>query len=216
MRIFAMKSRVNREVHARICEGLGVKFPGATRPPRVRQLHANWRFPIGVTYVAGVAGMIDRAMLHQLIDSAPDESLVNVERVLQYEGYARSGVGRISEATAAKWRRELHEGENTPDDWNSLREKMRRGIQRRVRRMEVNGMGNAALRQPDGSTSSSQGIDKDGALIVLTFRYFKGHKIETAERISFSAEDQSLMYSQDVTGPDGGHAYQSAQFSAGE
>ena len=27
-----MKSRVNREVHARICEGLGVKFPGATRP----------------------------------------------------------------------------------------------------------------------------------------------------------------------------------------
>jgi hypothetical protein len=27
-----MKSRVNREVHARFCEGLGVKFPGATRP----------------------------------------------------------------------------------------------------------------------------------------------------------------------------------------
>jgi hypothetical protein len=29
-----MKSRVNREVHARFCEGLGVKFPGATRPER--------------------------------------------------------------------------------------------------------------------------------------------------------------------------------------
>ena len=28
----AMKSRVNREVQARFCEGLGVKFPGATRP----------------------------------------------------------------------------------------------------------------------------------------------------------------------------------------
>jgi hypothetical protein len=27
-----MKSRVNREVHARFCEGLGVKFPRATRP----------------------------------------------------------------------------------------------------------------------------------------------------------------------------------------
>jgi hypothetical protein len=49
---------------------------------------------------------------------------------------------------------------------------------------------------------------------VLTFRYFKGHKIETAERISFSAEHQSLSYSQDVTGPDGGHAQQNAQFSA--
>ena len=31
----AMKSRVNREVQARFCEGLGVKFPGATRPTNV-------------------------------------------------------------------------------------------------------------------------------------------------------------------------------------
>jgi hypothetical protein len=29
----AMKSRMTRECHVRICEGLGVKFPGATRPP---------------------------------------------------------------------------------------------------------------------------------------------------------------------------------------
>jgi len=30
-----MKSRVNREVQARFCEGLGVKFPGATRPSAI-------------------------------------------------------------------------------------------------------------------------------------------------------------------------------------
>jgi hypothetical protein len=160
--------------------------------------------------------MIDRAMLHKLIDEVPDEILVNVERVLQYEGYARSEVGRIPEATAEKWRQQLPDAANTPDDWNSLREKTRQGIQRTVRRMEINHMGNAALRQPDGSTSSTQGIDKDGALIVLTFRYFKGHKIETAERISFSAKHQSLTYSQDVIGPDGGNAHQNAQFSTDE
>ena len=28
----AGKSRVSREAHARFCERLGVKFPGATRP----------------------------------------------------------------------------------------------------------------------------------------------------------------------------------------
>ena len=33
----AMKSRVNREVQARFCEGLGVKFPGATRPPGTQE-----------------------------------------------------------------------------------------------------------------------------------------------------------------------------------
>jgi hypothetical protein len=160
--------------------------------------------------------MIDRATLHKLLDEVPDESLVNVERVLQHEGYARSGVGKIPEAAAEKRRQELHDWEKTPDDWISLRERMRQGIQRRVRRFEINDMGNAALCQPDGSMSSTQGIDKDGALIVLTFRYFKGHKIETAEPISFSTEDQSLTYSQDVTGPDGAHAHQSAQFSADE
>jgi hypothetical protein len=60
--------------------------------------------------------MIDRAMLHKLIDVVPDECLISVERVLQYEGYARSGVGRTAEATAEKWRQDLHDRENTPDD----------------------------------------------------------------------------------------------------
>lgn len=30
--VVAMKSRMTRERHVRICESLGVKFPGATRP----------------------------------------------------------------------------------------------------------------------------------------------------------------------------------------
>lgn len=160
--------------------------------------------------------MIDRSTLHKLIDAAQDESLVSVERALQYEGLAASGVGRIPEATAEKWRQELQNQRNTPDDWTSLREKMRQDIDRRKRRMEVNGMRQAAQAQLDGSSSSSQGVDKDGALIVLTFRYFKGYKIETAERISFSPESHSLTYSQDVTGPDGGHTRNRAQFSADE
>ena len=33
-RRMAGKSRVSREAHARFCESLGVKFPGATRPRR--------------------------------------------------------------------------------------------------------------------------------------------------------------------------------------
>jgi hypothetical protein len=160
--------------------------------------------------------MINRAILHKLIDAAQDESLVNVERVLQYEGYARSGKGRIPEAIAEKWRQATHHEQKTPDDWNSLREKMRQGIERGVRRMELNDMGSASHRQPDGSMSSIHGIDKQGALIVLTHRYFKGHKIETAERISFSSTDRSLAYDHDVTGPDGAHAHQSAMFSANE
>ena len=36
-----MKSRMTRERHVRICEGLGVKFPGATRPGITRRKAHN-------------------------------------------------------------------------------------------------------------------------------------------------------------------------------
>jgi hypothetical protein len=158
--------------------------------------------------------VIDRATLHQLIDALPDERLENLERVLQYEGLAPGAVGRIPEATAGKIRQGLEHTRMAPDDWNTLRERMRQGIERRVERWRISGVVQPTLIQPDGSHSSTQGFDKDGALVVLTFRYFKGHKIETAERISFSPETHSLTYSQDVTGPDGGHTHHDAQFFA--
>jgi hypothetical protein len=36
-------SRMNREVHVRICERLGVKFPGATRQHGGKDMSSNWR-----------------------------------------------------------------------------------------------------------------------------------------------------------------------------
>jgi len=45
-----MKSRVNREVHARICEGLGVKLPGATRPSGTAQDVTTETLLCGVAY----------------------------------------------------------------------------------------------------------------------------------------------------------------------
>ena len=35
-------SRMNREVHVRICERLGVKFPGATRQHGDKDMLSNW------------------------------------------------------------------------------------------------------------------------------------------------------------------------------
>ena len=36
-------SRMNREIHVRICERLGVKFPGATRQHGGKDMSSNWR-----------------------------------------------------------------------------------------------------------------------------------------------------------------------------
>ncbi len=43
-RRMAGKSRVSREAHARFCERLGVKFPGATRPPCRSGCFGHWSF----------------------------------------------------------------------------------------------------------------------------------------------------------------------------
>ena len=148
-----------------------------------------------------------------VIDALPEERLQNVERVLQYEGIAPSGVGRIPDEIADRIRQQLAMRQIERDDWDSLRTKMRQGISRRTERLRVNGMFDPARTMPDGSSSECQGVDKDGALLVLTFRHFKGHKLEIAERVSFSQESQSLRYSQDVTGPDGKHAHHEADFA---
>src|SRR5258708_9816886 len=42
-------SRMNREVHVRFCEGLGVKFPGATRPRLPRSGRPVWVRLLGST-----------------------------------------------------------------------------------------------------------------------------------------------------------------------
>jgi len=156
-------------------------------------------------------------MLHQIVDALPEERLQNVERVLQYEGITSSdigcvgsGAGRIPDEIAARIREQLAKRPIETDDWDSLRRKMREGIERRTERLRLKGQFEPARTMPDGS-SACQGVDKEGALLVLTLRYFKGQKIELAER--FSQQSHSIRYSQDVTGPDGKHMRHEAEFA---
>jgi hypothetical protein len=158
--------------------------------------------------------MPDRAYLHQLVDSVPDELLENAQRALEYQAIAPSPVGRLPQATVEAIPHRLSEQIAQPDDWKTLHEKMRQGIDRRVRRLrDVSGIETSGKHQPDGSHSSAQGFDKDGALLILTFRYLKGQKLEISERLSISTENRLLSYRQDLTGPDGKHSHHEAQFS---
>ena len=141
--------------------------------------------------------MIDRATLHQIIDALPEERLQNVERVLQYEGITPSEVGRIPDEIAARMRKQLAKRPIETDDWDGLRRKIRRGIERRTERLRLKGQFESgqfepARTTPDGASTACQRIDKDGALLVLTFRYFKGQKLELAERVSFSQQSHSI------------------------
>ena len=102
--------------------------------------------------------MIDRVTLHQLIDALPEERLQNVECVLQYEGITPSTVGRIPDEVAARIREHLVTRPIETDDWDSLRTKMRQGIERRRARFPVHPqfeMRDGALRSAGGHNRSS-------------------------------------------------------------
>jgi hypothetical protein len=157
-------------------------------------------------------------MLHQIIDALPEERLQNVERVLQYEGIIPSESGRMPDEIVARIREQLAKRPIETDDWDSLRRKMRQGIERRnerlrLQRLRLKGQLEPARTMGVGASSVCQGVDKDGALLVLTFRYFKGQKLELAERVSFSQLSHSIRYSQDVTGPDGKQVHHEAEFA---
>jgi len=157
--------------------------------------------------------MPDRAYLHQLVDSIPNDLLENAQRALEYQAIAPSPVGRLPQATVEAIRHRLREQIAPPDDWETLREKMRRGIERRDRSSRnMNGIDMPGT-QPDGAYSHVQGRDKEGALLLLTFRHFKGQRLEMAERISVSPDGRLLIYHQDLIGPDRQHSYHEAQFS---
>jgi hypothetical protein len=69
-------------------------------------------------------------MLHRIIDALPEERLQNVERVLQYEGISPSESGRIPDEIAARIREQPAKRPIQTDDWDSLRRKIRQGIER--------------------------------------------------------------------------------------
>ena len=143
------------------------------------------------------ASMIDRALLHRLIDSLPDDGLQNVERALYYDGLMPSVQGRVSEEMAESMRRRLVEQQRAQaDDWDSLRTKIRLGEERRARRMAQDE--GSPREYYDGGYSSAQGFDAQGALLILTYRYYKGKKLEIAESISVLATESTLTYSQRV------------------
>ena len=156
--------------------------------------------------------MTDRAYLHQLVDRIPNDLLENAQRALEYQAIAPSPVGGPPQDTVEAIRHRLREQIAQPDDWETLREKMRRGIERRDRRRDMNGI-HIPGTQPDGASSHVQGRDKEGALLRLTFLHFKGQRLEMAERISVSPDGRLLIYRQDLTGPDRQHSYHEAQFS---
>ena len=63
----AGKSRVSREAHARFCERLGEKFPGATRPQRI-QKSMSWPNDLKSALSALTSTMANASLTNDTVD----------------------------------------------------------------------------------------------------------------------------------------------------
>ena len=160
--------------------------------------------------------MPDRAYLHQLVDSIPEDLLENAQRVLEYLGIGPLSAGTLPQERVEAIQRRIGEQLPQADTWETLREKMRQGREASVRRRRALWGSDVEVgMQGDGAMSQVQGHDHDGALLLLTLRQFRGRTLEIAERISVSSDGGSLVYHQDLTGPDGTRSHHEAQFPIG-
>jgi hypothetical protein len=83
-------SRVSREAHARICERLGVKFPGATRLTLIRAFVRNLRTWVGSVKGKGTSGRTARSKV-PMGQTGADCSVVCAEQRVVQEGQSPSG-----------------------------------------------------------------------------------------------------------------------------
>jgi len=139
--------------------------------------------------------MVERSVLHQLVDTLPENVLAKVQHILEYQQNPR----------------EQHQ------DIEMLRAQMQQHIRRHLERTRggaVVGGGGGGGMWPDGTGSYSvQGFDEDGAHLTLARRYFRGKVLEIVERVSLSDDGKLLTYKQEVTGPTGERSTHQAQFS---
>ena len=137
------------------------------------------------------------AMLHQLIDTLPQPAWTRVQQILEFQQNAI----------------------DTHEDLTALQDKMQLHIHRHLRRSGggVAGSGGGGSMFPDGSGHFSvEGCDDDGAHLTLTYRYFRGRRLELAERVVLSPENHSLVYRINITGPDGKESEHEVEFAIPE
>jgi hypothetical protein len=133
--------------------------------------------------------MPNRESLRELIDSLPERALESAERVLQsfqtWPPKPPVGVEKMREHVDELFRKR---GERWAGHTGT-------GYIR-------GGIGRGILK-PDGDGMASMSTMDGPVLVNFEIRIFRGHRIEVEERLSVSEDNKSLLYTQQIKGPQG-------------
>jgi hypothetical protein len=138
--------------------------------------------------------MANRESLHKLIDTLAEEALEATERVLKnYQTWPPRPPITI--------------------------EKMRERVEQRLRNRGDNciraylGGGSS---KPNGDSMSSMSTMDGPDFVNFEVRVFRGHRLELEERLRLSEDKESLVYTQEIKGPQGKESRYEVEFEVAE
>jgi hypothetical protein len=133
--------------------------------------------------------MPNRESLHELIDTLPEAALESAERVLQ---------------TYQTW------PPKPPIDVEEMRKRVDELFRERGKELAARtgtGFRNSHIGlgsfKPDGDGIASMSTSEGETLVTLEIHIIRGHRLEIEERLRLSEDKKSLVYSQQIKGPDG-------------
>ena len=132
--------------------------------------------------------MSKRESLHKLIDTLPEAALESTERVLQnYQTWPPKPLMDVE-----KTRRRVDE-------------LFRRRSEKRAVHTGagvIRASTTHSFQKPDGDGMASMSTMDGPALVNFEIRIFRGHRLELEERLRLSEDKKSLVYTQQIKGPE--------------
>jgi hypothetical protein len=142
--------------------------------------------------------MPNRESLHDLIDTVPEAALESAERVLRnYQTWPLK----------------------PPIDVENMRKRVdelfgERGKELAARTgtgFRSSHIGGGSFK-PDGDGMASMSTSEGQTLVTLEVHLFRGHRLEIEERLRLSEDKKSLVYTQQIKGPQGKEARHEIEF----
>ena len=147
--------------------------------------------------------MPNRRSLHELIDTLPEAALESAERVLQnYQTWPPK----------------------PPIDVENMRKRVdelfrRLGDERPARTgTELGGWHSSGTGRfkSDGDGMASMCTSEGETLVTVEIHLFRGHRLEIEERLRLSEDKKSLVYTQQIKGPEGKEGHYEIEFEVPE
>jgi hypothetical protein len=142
--------------------------------------------------------MPTRESLHQLIDTLPEAALESAERVLRnYQTWPPEPSIAVEEM-----RKRVDE---------LFRKRGEEWAARTGKGFAGSSHGRGSFRS-DGDGSASMSTSEGQTLVTLEIHVFRGHRLEIEERLCLSDDKKSLLYSQQIKGPQGKESRHEIEF----